>query len=169
MPFSLRNRPADNWRPLISIADSFGGEWGARAREAALAFTKDKRDEDIGVVLLTDIRKTFNARGVDRISSEALVAALIAINSLAVGGVARCELLGFRASLYTDSELAKLLDPFGIYPKTVWPLRRHTSGTSSSRGYMRADFEDAWESYCDVADTRDVPATPLARLAVVNK
>ena len=46
---------------------------GARAREAALAFAKDRRDEDIGVVLLTDIREIFNARGVDRISSEALV------------------------------------------------------------------------------------------------
>ena len=71
--------------------------------------------------------------------------------------------------LFTQTELAKLLDPFGIHPKTVWPLRRHASGTSSSRGYMRADFEEAWASYCDVADAEDAPATPLARLAVVNE
>ena len=30
LPKELRNRPADNWRPLISIADSFGPTWGAK-------------------------------------------------------------------------------------------------------------------------------------------
>jgi hypothetical protein len=29
LPPQLRNRQADNWRPLIAIADSFGPEWGA--------------------------------------------------------------------------------------------------------------------------------------------
>jgi Protein of unknown function (DUF3631) len=32
LPSELRNRPADNWRVLIAIADSFGRAWG-RARE----------------------------------------------------------------------------------------------------------------------------------------
>jgi hypothetical protein len=27
LPPGLRNRPADNWRPLIAVADSVGGEW----------------------------------------------------------------------------------------------------------------------------------------------
>ena len=35
LPPDLRNRPADNWRPLMAIADDFGSEWGERAREAA--------------------------------------------------------------------------------------------------------------------------------------
>ena len=29
MPGALRNRARDNWRPLIAIADAFGGTWGS--------------------------------------------------------------------------------------------------------------------------------------------
>ena len=36
LPESLANRPADNWRPFIAMADAAGGEWPKRAREAAL-------------------------------------------------------------------------------------------------------------------------------------
>ena len=54
MPPALRNRAADNWRILISIADSLG--YGEDARAAAVALSADRPDEDAGVVLLTDIR-----------------------------------------------------------------------------------------------------------------
>jgi hypothetical protein len=27
MPLQLRNRHADNWRPLIALADAFGADW----------------------------------------------------------------------------------------------------------------------------------------------
>src|SRR5262249_984918 len=36
LPKELRNRVADNWRPLISIANSFGSAWAEKAWEAAL-------------------------------------------------------------------------------------------------------------------------------------
>jgi hypothetical protein len=44
MPTGLRNRFADNWRPLISIADALG--WGTQAREAMLMFANEYRDAD---------------------------------------------------------------------------------------------------------------------------
>jgi hypothetical protein len=62
MPVQLRNRPADNWRPLIAIADAFGAAWAARAREAAIAFAGEHQDEDAAVVLLRDIRDIFDGR-----------------------------------------------------------------------------------------------------------
>ena len=34
MPVGVFNRTADNWRPLLAIADAVGGEWPARARRA---------------------------------------------------------------------------------------------------------------------------------------
>jgi hypothetical protein len=37
MPAQLRDRQADNWRPLFAIADAFGADWAMRAREAALS------------------------------------------------------------------------------------------------------------------------------------
>ena len=38
MPAQLRDRQADNWRPLLAIADAFGADWARRAREAALSW-----------------------------------------------------------------------------------------------------------------------------------
>jgi hypothetical protein len=76
MPEQLRNRQADNWRPLVAIADTFGPEWGRLAREAAVAFARAHQDEDAQVLLLRDIRHVFDARGVDRMPSVALIAAL---------------------------------------------------------------------------------------------
>src|SRR5262245_2430728 len=77
IPKDLRNRQADNWRPLIAIADCFGANWAAAARDAAIAIHRDYRDEDMGVVLLSDIRGVFNDRSAEAISSEALVGALV--------------------------------------------------------------------------------------------
>ena len=161
LPKGLRNRPADNWRPLIAIADSFGPEWGLVARDAALAFAKGHRDEDIGVVLLTNIRDLFDTKGVDRFTSAALACALAEREPWS----AWCGIRDDQSPrTFSQGELAKLLAPFDIHPKTVWPARRHDTGASSSRGYHRSQFEAAWASYCDAGDT---PAqTPLARLAV---
>lgn len=52
----MKNRIADNWRPLIAIADCFGPYWSEAARDAAITFAHAYHDEDAGVVLLSDIR-----------------------------------------------------------------------------------------------------------------
>jgi Protein of unknown function (DUF3631) len=57
VPPTFRNRVADNWRVLLSIADSFGH--GEAARAAAFALSADTLYEDPGVRLLTDIRTIF--------------------------------------------------------------------------------------------------------------
>jgi hypothetical protein len=71
MPARLRDRQADNWRPLIAIADAFGADWATRAREAAVIFAGEHQDEDAAVVLLRDIRDIFDGRGVNRLPSGA--------------------------------------------------------------------------------------------------
>jgi hypothetical protein len=65
MPEGLHNRVADNWRPLLSVADDLGH--GEAARAAAVALSAGRIDEDPGVVLLGDIRTIFLARKIDRI------------------------------------------------------------------------------------------------------
>lgn len=77
LPEGLRNRVADDWRPLISIADSFGPYWAEAAREVALIFQRDYHDEDAGVVLLSDIRDIFNRTAADRMASGDLIVALL--------------------------------------------------------------------------------------------
>jgi hypothetical protein len=51
----------------------------------------------------------------------------------------------------TQPELANLLRPFEIRPKTVWSIHRRPSD-KSARGYYKWQFESAWASYCQ-ADT----------------
>jgi hypothetical protein len=77
LPTELRNRPADNWRVLIAVADSFGPAWGTRAREAAVDFSRAHRDEDAQVTLLNDICHVFNDLGANRLASKTLVAGLV--------------------------------------------------------------------------------------------
>jgi hypothetical protein len=145
----LHNRPADNWRVLLAIADDLGH--GEEARAAAITLSANRPDEDPGVVLLVDIRTVFLTRGVDRIASMALVEALLGLDDGAWG-----EWRGAnddrQPRKLTQSELARLLRPFGIKPKTVWPAQRRP-GDRSCRGYLASQFEAAWAAYCSAADT----------------
>ena len=47
----------------------------------------------------------------------------------------------------SQGALARMLSPFGIRPKTIWPPRRGTRDRSA-KGYLRKQFETAWASYC---------------------
>jgi hypothetical protein len=151
LPATLRNRPADNWRPLIAIADVVGGGWGEIAREAAVALSKDRPDEDPGVVLLTDIRDIFDRRRTDRLASQILVADL---NEIEDGLWSEWRGPGDdqQPRRLSQGELARMLRPFGIKPRTVWPIPR-TQNARSAQGYYRVDFERAWTSYCPPANT----------------
>lgn len=59
LPPTLSNRPADNWAPLIAIADCAGGAWPEVGREAALQLSKAD-DDDPEIELLRDVRRLFD-------------------------------------------------------------------------------------------------------------
>jgi Protein of unknown function (DUF3631) len=154
LPDELRNRPADNWRVLVSIADSFGRAWGDRARKAAIDFSRNYRDEDAAVTLLDDIRTIFDSLGVDRISSAKLIEELVAMEDSGWAdwrGVHDDQ----QPRQLSQGELARLLAPFGIRPRSIWPLRRNQN-SRSHKGYLRSQFERAWRSYC--SDSAGTPA-----------
>ena len=73
----LSNRAADNWAPLFAIADLAGGEWSKRARDAQRVLQQG-RDPIVstGVELLVAIKRIFQNKKLERISSAALVDAL---------------------------------------------------------------------------------------------
>lgn len=149
MPHAVRGRAADNWRVLLAIADDLGH--GDAARHAALKLSADRPDEDPGVMLLTDIKTIFDARGVDRIASAALVAALLALED---GGWNewRGSSDDGQPRKLTQGELARLLRPFHIRSKTIW-RRQRQPGDQSKRGYLRSQFEETWRRYCPSSDT----------------
>jgi hypothetical protein len=140
----LRGRAADNCRVLFSIADNLG--YGEAARAAAVALFANRPDEDIGVLLLIDIRRIFLAWEVDRIATAALVKALLMLDD-ALWADWRGPNDDRPPRKFNQYDLSRQLRPFNIRPRTV----RFSDGTS--RGYMRAWFESSWASYCPPADT----------------
>ena len=72
MPPGIFNRSADNWRCLLAIADEIGGEWPQQARRVAAGMAVE--DQSVGALLLSDIRDMFQARDVDRLASDDIVA-----------------------------------------------------------------------------------------------
>jgi hypothetical protein len=145
IPPALDDRAADNWRPLLAIADALGHGDKARAAAERLCAARPL-DEDPAVVCLTDIRKVFDTSKRDRITSIALVLALRDLEDRPWN-----EWRGRHSDRaphpLTQRELAELLSDFEIYPRTVWPLGSRR-GKRSRSGYYRSQFEQAWRDYC---------------------
>jgi hypothetical protein len=56
IPLDLSDRAADVWEPLIAIADLAGGDWGTRARRAAVTMMRGRAFSDPAIDLLRDLR-----------------------------------------------------------------------------------------------------------------
>jgi len=167
VPDGLNDRAADNWRPLLAIADAAGGHWPELARRAALHLSGGEQTDADGtrVRLLADIRDVFTDTAEERLPSSDIVARLNAREDLPWG-----ELRGGRP--ITAPMLANMLRQFGIRPKVF------RSGGATPRGYVRADFTDAWDRYLQPATAqqdsntgslrRDAAATPKTTVAVAS-
>ena len=100
--------------------------------------------------LLHDIRSIFDQRGIERLFSEVLVAALNDLDDSMW-----CEWRGPHGDQQprrlSQGGLAQMLAPFSIRPRTIWPLHR-SPDSKSRKGYLRSQFESAWSAYCDASD-----------------
>lgn len=151
IPANLFNRAADNWRPLLAIADVAGGEWPERARAIAAATVDADQQKRVG--LLADIREVFEAKRVERIKSADLVAALIAME-----GHPWAE-FGKTGKPLSTNGLARMLGSDHIMPKTV---RFGTGSDETAKGYERGQFEDAFARYLPQPSFQTVTASQPA-------
>jgi putative DNA primase/helicase len=136
MPAGVYNRAADNWRPLLAIADAAGGGWPERARRAVKAAGAGAGDHDqsVRVMLLADIRNMFAKRNVDRLASADIVEGLVAIEG-------RPWPEWKAGKPITPTGLARQLARFGIKPDS------HRIESRTPKGYLLAQFEDAFARY----------------------
>ncbi len=104
-----------------------GGDWPARAREAAIGLAANPEENDPIRALLLDIRVVFAAAGGDRIFSRTLVE----------GASARQG----KGKEVTDRWLAEQLHPLGIRPRTI------RIGGAVAKGYVEEDFTEAFKRY----------------------
>ncbi len=150
VPAALNDRAADNWRPLLAIADAAGGDWSMTARQAALALAGEQEDDSISVLILQDIRAIFDDRCADRLPSNDLVNALVALQDRPWSDWKKGKPM-------TANALSRLLKPFSIVPGSI---RVGTGTKDTPKGYKRGQFADAWSRYASApADSAIQTAT----------
>jgi hypothetical protein len=135
VPDRLDDRAADNWRPLLAIADLAGGEWPERARRASLALSGgDEAQDGAREQLLGDLQVIFLEREVERIFTEDILADL-----------SKREDRPWRewraGKQLTAVQLARLLRPFGVKPGT------QRIGNETKKGYAKEDFAESFGRY----------------------
>lgn len=135
VPTALHDRAADCWRPLLAVADNAGGEWPARAREAAKALSgiEDETDQPAAVLVLADVRTIFGLK--EELPSADIVKALRSLDSRP------WATWGKDSKGLTTHALARLLKDFGIHPMKI------RFGSETANGYTKRMFGDAWTRY----------------------
>jgi hypothetical protein len=134
MPPALSGRAADNWRPLIAIADVAGGEWPARARRVAEELGGRRAEQTASVMLLEDIQRIFADEGIDRIPSQELTTKLAKMED-------RPWVEWRNDKPITPRQVAKLLEQFKVKPDTI------QIGSGTAKGYMLEQFANAFARY----------------------
>ena len=140
IPDALHDRAADNWEPLLAIADVAGSGWSRLARSTALALSggadDDASNAGLGVQLLTDLRNYFSDRPTfQHHTTTELLNYLNQIDDAPWSSFAKGKPM-------TARHLARWLKPYGIIPQSI-----RTSATSTPKGYTVADFKDAFDRY----------------------
>src|SRR5262249_9061848 len=153
IPDALNDRAADNWRPLLAIADLAGGDWPKKAQDAASVLSGEEVST-FNVDLLADIRATFGQAEI--ITAADLVAALVADPERPWATWGKGD------KPFTQNGLARLLKPFAIISDTV-----HPAGRPHAKGYKRVWFEDAWASYLSGQNPspQQIPDSKTSKLA----
>jgi putative DNA primase/helicase len=130
----LSNRVADNWRPLLAIADAAGGEWPARIQAASVkAASKD--DPSTKVQLLKDINAFFKDRGNPHaVFGRELLDHLISMDDRRWGEWSKGKPM-------SRTQLSTLLAPFEVHSSDV------RIGNATAKGYYRTHFDDAFAAY----------------------
>ncbi len=135
LPSALNDRAADNWEPLLAIADTAGKQWSSLARKAALKLSgEDEQPQSHGAELLADIQQVFELNKLTRMFTADLVEAL-------------CEDTEMSWSTYnrgkpmTPKQLSRKLNSYGVSSKQL----RIDYG--NKKGYELNQFSDVFARY----------------------
>ena len=136
LPDDISDRAADNWEPLLAIAELVGGNWKERAFEAAITLSgRINTSLSKGTELLADIERIFSEKGCDKISSYELVQTLCDDEEMPWATYNRGHQISPR-------QIAKILDEYKIKSKTI-----RLGHMNTPKGFERKQFEDAFMRY----------------------
>ncbi|MDR3429989.1 DUF3631 domain-containing protein [Silvimonas sp.] len=143
----LSNRTADNWEPLLALADLAGGEWPRIARIAAHKLTGSEDEApSFNEELLGDIKAVFERLKVDRIHSADLIEELCRDEEAAWATYNRGRPV-------TGKQLSRRLKDFGIKSSDL------RIAINVRKGYKLEQFADVFTRY--LLKTGSSPATSL--------
>jgi putative DNA primase/helicase len=135
IPDGLDDRASDNWEPLLAVAELAGGWWPARAKRAAMGMSGGREEGEARILILSDLRDLFKEMG-DKIASADIVDRLGKMEERP------WPEWGRQKKPITQTQLAPLLKPFDIRPKTV-----RLKDQTTAKGYDEADCADAFKRY----------------------
>lgn len=131
----INDRAADNWEPLLAVAELAGEDWPAHARKSAIALSGVSQEAPtIEVELLTDIRDLFEQKDLPSLFTKELIEALCSDDE-------KPWATWNKGRPMTASQLSKKLSPFKVKPEDV---RR---GSLVKKGYKLSKLQDAFERY----------------------
>ncbi|MFD1555757.1 DUF3631 domain-containing protein [Paraburkholderia silviterrae] len=149
VPNELHDRAADNWFPLLQVAEIVGGSWPETAKRAALMLSGEFNESpSSGVELLGDIKAAFERLDASRVSMADLLTELLRDDDAPWRTWSRGRPMSVR-------QLGAKLAEFGIQAK---PLR---DGYKVSRGFVIGHFADAFARY--------LPSPPLTPVSPVTQ
>lgn len=130
------DRAQDNWKPMFAIAEATSKAWLKKAEDVYLLINaaSDNAPASLGVTLLTDIREIFDTRGTDKIFSDDLVDALVALEERPWIDLGKGRTL-------TQATLAKLLKPYRCKSGSL------RIGVTTRKGYHIDNFEEVFARY----------------------
>ena len=131
VPRELGDRAADNWRPLLAIADAAGGSWALKGRAAASKLSGEAEDDSLTGMLLADLRSIFTHAGdPEALPSSRLVTELGAMEHRPWPELSRGKPI-------TARKLAALVARHGVAP----------FHTATGNGYRRRALAELWRRY----------------------
>lgn len=158
LPDKLSDRAQDNWEALVAIAECAGPTWRARAIAAALKLSKSEDDAvSPGNELLRDIQNVFAEKKVAKISSADLIQALVQDTDTPWPTYNRGKCL-------TPRQLAKMLNFYGIKPKTV-----RMGPYETPKGYELVQFADTFARYLSPQGNATPEALPVMAVSDADR
>lgn len=151
LPDELSDRQQDISEPLLAIADIAGNHWAETARAALIKLCAQEEDASIGVTLLGDIKTIFDARQVDKLTTEAILDGLVEIED-SPWALMWADDLNDPTIVKAAAKLARMLkgykrpDGERLKPRTI------RIANQTPKGFHRSDFEEEWKRY--------LPSTP---------
>jgi hypothetical protein len=142
----------DTARPLPTIAMLVGNDWFNRVLSALRIAFKNSADasESLGTLLLADIRTCFAEKSTDKSPTGDI------LKHLHQRDDRDWPAWGPKHEPMRFHHLGKELRKYGIASRTI------RIGTTTAKGYLRDDFNDAWNRLCQpIASTSHAESRPV--------